>query len=415
MRRRIALAAAAIVVLAGVLAGCGGSSSVLRPGNTAAVQNPPSGPAVPPSAFARKSATPKQLGFPDAATNNTTRIASDAPASIAAASALAAYPSTLAGTHPTTVTVAPTDDWEAALAASSLVAPPFNAPLLLSDKDAVPTATSEALELLAPTGNGTLNGAQLLRIGDARTASGLQTDSIGGSDPYSVAAAIYSYEVAHRLHPATNIMVVSAQFPAFAMAAAGWAAESGDPILFANAYGVPESTQRALLKAGHPHIYVLAPPSVLPDAVLSELAAYGPVKRISAATPAAMSVAFASYRDPGCPKDGPCEWVPGSFGWAIRSPGHGFVLMSDRDPLNAAAAAVLSGTGTYGPQLLVTNPNSLPLSVQNYFVEYTTPGIGTDGPTSAFYNHAWLIGTNSAISSPLQAQIDSLLSPVPVK
>ena len=36
------------------------------------------------------------------------------------------------GTHPTVVTLAPTDDWQAAIAASVLMAPPIRAPILLS-------------------------------------------------------------------------------------------------------------------------------------------------------------------------------------------------------------------------------------------------------------------------------------------
>jgi len=411
VRIRFTLAA---LVAALIVAGCGGTTA-LRDVSTTSLLIPSGAPPVPASAFARDSASARQLGFPEVATNNTTRIPTDAPASIAAASALVAFPSTLPGTHPTVVAVAPTDDWEAALAASSLVSGPVGAPILLSDAGAVPVATREALKLLAPSGNGRLGGVQLLRIGDAAVPTGLSTARLNGSDPFAVAAAIFEYESSHRADPATSVIIASSQFPAFAMPAAGLAAENGDPILFADAAGLPIATQNALLGAHHPHIYVLGPPTILPDSVLKELALYGPVKRINGATPAALSAAFAAYRDPACPADSPCEWVPGSFGWAIRSPGHGFVLMGESDPLDAPAAAVLSGTGTYGPQLLLPNPNSLPQAVLNYFVNYTTPGIGKDGPTSAFYNHAWLIGTTSVISQPLQAQIDSLLAPVPVK
>ena len=40
----------------------------------------------------------------------------------------------------------------------------------------------------------------------------------------------------------------------------------------------------------------------------------------------------------------------------MRSPGHGYVLLNASRPLDAAAAAPLSGSGDYGPQLLVDNP-----------------------------------------------------------
>ena len=117
------------------------------------------------------------------------------------------------------------------------------------------------------------------------------------------------------------------------MPAAGWAAESGDPILFVTGSTIPAATRQALLAHQSPHIYVLGPPSVIGAGVLKALGRYGKVKRVGGADPAANSVAFAEYRDPACAYGQPCAHVPGSFGWAIRSPGHGYVL------LNASPAA----------------------------------------------------------------------------
>ena len=106
--------------------------------------------------------------------------------------------------------------------------------------------------------------------------------------------------------------------------------------------------------------------------------------------------------------------MPGSFGWAIRSPGHGYVLLNASRPLDAAAAAALSGSGDYGPQLLVDNPSTLPKPVLNYFLNYATPGLHrSEGPTAAVYNHGWMIGDQSEISVAVQAQVDSLLEAVP--
>jgi hypothetical protein len=197
------------------------------------------------------------------------------------------------------------------------------------------------------------------------------------------------------------------------MPAAGWAAESGNPVLFVNQSSVPAATRKALLTHRHPHIYVLGPPSVISDGVLSALQKYGTVKRVGAADPASNSVAFAEYRDPGCAFGQPCAHVPGSFGWAIRSPGHGYVMLNASRPLDAAAAAPLSGTGDFGPQLLVENPATLPHPVLEFFLNYATPGYTQEGPTAAVYNHGWMIGDPSAISTGVQAEIDSLLQAVP--
>jgi hypothetical protein len=154
---------------------------------------------------------------------------------------------------------------------------------------------------------------------------------------------------------------------------------------------------------------------VIPDTVAKQLAKYGTVKRISAANPIASSVTFAAYRDPPCPFGQPCAHVPGSFGWAMRSPGHGYVLINASRPLDAAAAAPLSASGDYGPQLLIDNASTLPTPVLNYFLNYATPGYTQEGPTAAVYNHGWVIGDQSAIPLSVQAEMDHLLEVVPQK
>jgi len=160
---------------------------------------------------------------------------------------------------------------------------------------------------------------------------------------------------------------------------------------------------------------VLGPSSVIPDTLLAQLRKYGTVKRVGASGPAANSVEFAAYRDPPCQYGQPCAHVPGSFGWALRSPGHGYVLVNASRPLDAAAAAPLSASGSYGPQLLLENPSTMPQSVLNYFLNYATPGYTQEGPTAAVYNHGWVIGDASAITVPVQAQLDHLLEVVPQK
>ncbi len=97
----------------------------------------------------------QKLGFPSIATKNTTRVGGGDPIADAAGVALAVYPSQSAGTHPPAVTIAPTDDWEAALASAVFMAPPVRAPILFSATAAgCPPPPSDALKTLAPTGSG---------------------------------------------------------------------------------------------------------------------------------------------------------------------------------------------------------------------------------------------------------------------
>jgi len=360
-------------------------------------------------------AVAKIVGFPSLATKNTTRVAGSNAIADAAGVALAVYPSSGPGTHPSAVTIAPTDDWQAAIASAVLMAPPIRAPILLSGSSSLPPATAAALHALSPGGSGAAGGAQAIRVGDVPHVGGTRTVSISAGGPYALAAAIDRFASAAAGRPSSDVVIASADAPAYAMPAAGWAAESGDPILFVSASGIPPATSQALLSHQSPHIYVLGPDSVIPAGVVAQLRKYGTVKRVGAQDPAANSVAFTIYRYPPCPAGAPCAHVPGSFGWALRSPGHGYVLINANHTLDAAAAAPLSASGSFGPELLVDDPGSLPQPILNYFLNYATPGYTSEGPTAAVYNHGWVIGDQQAISVSVQAEMDTLLEAVPQK
>lgn len=396
-RNLLALAAACAVI-----AGCGGGSKLVV-----------TSPSV--SGVASKSSQATQkLGYPWLVTKNTTRVAGADPIADAAAVALAVYPSSGSGTHPPAVVIAPTDNWQAAIASSVLMSGPVRAPILLSPSSSLPSTTVTTLAQLAPTGAGAVGGAQVIRVGDVPKPNSLHSVSVGGHDPSAVAAGIDRLQSAAQGRPSTSVVVASADDPAYAMPAAGWAAESGNPILFVSGSGIPSPTRQALESHLHPHIYVIGPPSVVSDGVVNQLGKYGTVKRVGASDPSANSVAFAIYRDPPCTTGQPCAHVPGSFGWAMKSPGHGYVLINQNRPLDAAAAAPLSASGTYGPELLVDSASTLPHPVENFFFDYATPGYTQEGPTAAVYNHGWLIGDESAISVAVQAKVDSDLEPQPV-
>ena len=202
------------------------------------------------------------------------------------------------------------------------MAPPIHAPVLLSGPGSVPAATANALKLLAPTGSGQPVG----RAGGARRrrtqAAGLRAATIGGSNPYTVAAGIDRFVTAAdggRASP--DVVIASSSDPAYAMPAAGWAAESGDPILYVAPKSIPKPTIQALQAHQKPKIYVLGPASVVSNAVLKQLGRVRDREAGLGTDPASNSVAFAVYRDPPCKFGQACVHVPGSFGWAMRGPG----------------------------------------------------------------------------------------------
>lgn len=390
MRRRIApagLPVALLIVLA--LAGCGSEPRTLDSPVIGRAGDEPD--------------TPQQLGFPAFATKNTTRVGGADPVADAAAVARAVYPGGGAGgtaSRPRAVVLADQRVWQASLAAAVLMSNPLRAPLLLSDGGTMPQASADALSALAPTGAAELGGAQIVRVGGAPAPAGYRSTTIAGTDPSSLAAAIDRLHSAAVGRASRAVVVASADSPAFAMPAAGWAAKTGNPLLFVHRDTIPGPTFAALQAHRRPRIYLLAPPEVVSTRVERALRAIGQVTRIAAPDPVRSAIAFARLRD-------------GLDGWGVDDPGHGLVFANAARTLDAAAAAPLSASGTFGPLLLIDDAQTLPLPVGQYLLDIQ-PGYTRD-PARGVYNRGWLIGDESAIALPVQSRIDSLLEIAPIQ
>ncbi len=196
-----------------------------------------------------------------------------------------------------------------------------------------------------------------------------------------------------------RVIVVSADAPGYAMPAASWSAKSGDPILFVRKDSVPPETRAALQAHRKPKIYVLGPSTVVSPKVTRLLRKLGSVTRVGDQDVASNAVAFARFRD-------------GEFGWGITDPGHGLVFASAGRPADAAAAAPLSASGTYGPLLVLPEAGRIPASLKQFLLD-VQPGYDRD-PVRGVYNHGWIIGDAKAIDIGVQAQIDDLLEISPV-
>jgi hypothetical protein len=339
------------------------------------------------------------LGFPLLATKNTTRVAGGNPVQDAAGVASAVYPA-IDGRQPQAVTLVDEKDWRGGIAAAALMAPPLRAPILLTSGGDVPDVTSEALHLLKPTGAALARRMQAFRIGEAANPGDLRTQSITSKDPFQLAAAIDAFRTRATGSPSSDVIVAPAQDPRFAMPAAAWAAKSGDAVLFTNEDVLAPATRKAIAAHEQPNIYVLGPTKVISSAVFNELRKLGNVVRVAAANPVDNAIAFARFSD-------------GPFGWGVQDPGHGLVIANWNRPLDAAAAAALSASGTYGPLLLTDSAKLLPGRLRGYLLDIE-PGFRSD-PVRGVYNHAWLIGDEDAISVGVQAEIDDLTEIVHVK
>jgi hypothetical protein len=334
------------------------------------------------------------LGFPTFATKNTTRVGGADPTASAAGVARAVFPATTADTRPDAVTLVDDRDWRIGVAAAALMSRPIRAPILLTDCKDLPAASKAALDALGPRGARSLDGAQVIRIGDVADPDGLKSRDLEGGDPFTVAGEIDRVLSAVRGGPSGHVIVASADEPGFGMPAAGWAAKSGDPVLYVKRDVIPPATRTALRRHDKPKIYVLGPEKAVGAKVLKQLRSLGRVTRIEGADPVRNAIAFARYLD-------------GPFGWGVVDPGHGLVFTTTKEPMSAAAAAPLSASGTYGPLLLLDDAKTVPRPLSGYLLDIQ-PGYRRD-PVRGVYNHGWVIGDERAVSASAQARLDALL------
>ncbi len=341
----------------------------------------------------------RDLGFPAFATKNTTRVGGADAVANAAAIARAVFPAQSPSTRPGAVVLADGRDWRVGLAAAVLGSAPIRAPTLLSEGRDLPQASSDALGELAPTGARAAGGAQVIRVGDVARPEGLRTTDLAGRDPFALARAVDAFHAAARGGASRRVLVVSADSPAYAVPAAGWAAKSGDPVLFVTRDGLPADTRAALRNHQRPDIFVLGPPAAVSDSVVQGLRRLGTVTRIGAPGPVASAIAFARFAE-------------GGFGWGVVDPGHGLVFARADRALDAVAAASLSAHGSYGPLLLVGGAQRVDAELEEYLLDIR-PGYRSD-PVRGVYNHGWIVGDDRALGLAAQARIDELLEITPV-
>jgi hypothetical protein len=393
-RNRWRLAAGLIGLVA--LAGAGAAGYLIADSG----DEEPISPA--PEVVVREESAPEvteELGFPAFATRNTTRVASSDPVASAAAVALAVHPSTGGVRGPAAVTLVDADDWHAGIAAASLVAAPVGAPVLVTEDGDVPELTKAALDALSPSGSSATDEREAFRIGDAADPDGLNVLEVEGSNPAQVAANVERLRTRLAGDP-DHLLLVSSDDPAFAMPAAGWAARSGDPVLFVQRDTVPAATRRALQRHEGAPVYVLGPQSAISPSAFREIRELAPgARRVAGENPVVNAIAFSRYAD-------------GTFGWNINDPGHGLVVANTERPLDAAAASPLSATGTWAPLLVTDDPDVLSGPLRGYLLDLK-PGYDDD-PTRAVYNHVWVIGDPETISVGFQAQVDELVELVRV-
>jgi hypothetical protein len=382
----------ALVFLIAAVLGGGGSNKQDEKPAPAPVQATPEPAAEEKQTPAAEAA--EELGYPSFATNNTTRVGGSDAATTAAGVALAVFPSTKVAQRPAAVTLIDESDWQAAVAAAVLMSAPVRAPLLVSAGGDLPDPTSQALGALDPKGSSATDKTQAFVIGSAAAPDGLRTTRVKAANPAALAVAVEALRNKLLGGAPAHIVLAPESKPEFAVPAAAWAARSGDPVLYSGSGKLPKETAGALHEDPKTPVFVLGPSSAISSDVVREVAKIGnPVQRVSGEKPVENAIALARY-------------ASGGFGWNVNDPGHGLVVARSDEPIEAAIAAPLSASGTWGPLLLTDDADTLPKALREYLLDIK-PGYTTD-PTRAFYNHVWVIGDQEAIDVNQQAEIDQL-------
>jgi len=149
------------------------------------------------------------LGFPSAATRNTTRISGNDPVDISMAAALAAYPTSGPGTPPAAVTIVDSTDWQSGVAAATLSALPIGAPILLAPSGTLSAEGADTLAQLNPLGSPDTGENKIFTVGKVAPPSGYDVKRIDGADPASIAAAVAEEKATLTDGPPAAFVVVS--------------------------------------------------------------------------------------------------------------------------------------------------------------------------------------------------------------
>ncbi len=337
------------------------------------------------------------LGFPSAATRNTTRISGSDPVDISMAAALAAYPTSGPGTPPSAVTLVDANDWQSGVAAATLTALPVGAPILLAPSGTLSATGTDTLAQLNPLGSPQTGENKVFTVGKVAPPSGYEVKRIDGADPAAVAAAVAKEKADLVDGPPGAFVVVSSEEPEYATPAATWAARSGDVVLFTGKDEVPKATLDVIKQKANKAvpIFVLGPANVVSSKALKQLDKAGStVERVGGDDPETAAVELVRYSN-------------GLFGWNLNEPGHGYTLARADRPMDVIATTALSSNGTWPALLLTDSSEKLPQVVEDYLLD-VKPGYVSD-PTQGVVSHGWVIGDDSIISVDEQARFDDAL------
>jgi hypothetical protein len=371
---------------------------------------------------------------PTIATKTTTRLYGASPFEEAVSVTQHIWPAVVPANDPTEnnnvpdrpwgLTLLTPDDPLTAITAVPLLHFPDDAPILYVTATGIPQVTMNEIKRLGDTGISRYDNVDAFLVGAAANpavesqlkAAGLKYVEVTAPSVPELANKVDQLYgsiqnpdtgVADMGNGVQNVMIGSLDGTdyRYLLPATHWVAHMASGLLWVNRNSVPQATIDALKRRnGRARIYLFGGAAQISSAVARQLAAYGPVIRITnddivdfnappTDNPVDTAIAFAKMWDPS-----------GMVGWKITGPGHGFTLVNIDDWQAAVASAPLSHLGFHAPLLFTDSAGKLPPAVEGYLkavapTYLTTPA---DGP----YNMTYVIGSWSQISWPQQARVD---------
>jgi hypothetical protein len=366
-------AALALLAAAAGLSSCGGGDS--------------SGPV----SLAPAKVVPPEYG------STVVRIPGRSPADVAGAALLATH----SIEQPSGWIVVRQDKWRTALIGAQFAADPVGAALLPAHKDYFSSGAYDMLLRITPTGFPRGQGLETLlldKVGqdvliDLQDRE-LKFALLSAKSPAKLANDAVPFRGGWAAKYSPEIVVASSERVDYALPAAAWSAYSGDSLAYVSSKGIPQPTIEMLtLRKGvtlqTPNIYVVGPPSVIPDAIVSQLAAYGNVTRIAGDTAAETSVAMARFRDPST-----------GFGWGFKRGPVNVSLVNSKHWADAIGAFAYAARGPRAPLIVIPDGKKLPIEVIRFLRDMR----------SGDPSHGFVFGDQKSISTDALKQLDAVLN-----
>lgn len=336
-----------------------------------------------------------------AQTKNVTRLEATEAVDMSIYVSQLVWPATHDDNRPGTVILAPLDDWQTALASTSLIHHPNDGPVLFMENGAVSDDVLAEIDRLNPAGNE--NETEVMVMGDVQEEAlaqldGYEVEHFTDDTSAGFAAELDAYFSDLINEVPQSVLIASSEEEAklFSLIAGNWIAHMNEPLLYVDQDGIPAETAEALeSREGEASMYVLAPEDVISEDMMSELEEYGSVERISGETPAGMSIAFAEYQDPDT-----------SVGWGQTVPGQGLSFISTDTPEFVIAGSALGHLGKHAPVIWLEDGE-----IHDSLFEYLADIRPTfaDDPMDGPYNHTYLLADQDTVPFQVQGILDEKL------